>query len=520
MVDSVETVGPASTLDGRQLAAEALPRRAPALTILMHPDPKRAGERVRLHGLLAGTHTRLTRTEPLFAPPYGGPRRGLDDRYISRKCSVEIRSAGAGVVLVRGQSSMPIRVDGVEMDETHPVGAERLDSGVVLELAERVVLLLHRLLPPHPPAPDLGLVGASEVMEQLRRDILRVADLPYAVLVRGESGSGKELVASAIHEHSDRASRPFVSVNMAAVPASTAASELFGHTRGAFTGASTRHEGFFGRAHRGTLFLDEIAEAGPDVQAMLLRVLETGELQPVGASSPRTVDVRLLAATDADLAEAVQSGAFRSPLLHRLSGYPVTVPALREHRDDIGTLLVHFLNRELEALGEGHLLDADLPWLSAANVAALALHRWPGNVRELRNVARQIAVASRGEPQLRVARALAAIAPAPPVEPQIAEEVLPPVRRRPSAFDEDELIAALRANRWRMMPTAAALGISRSSLYTLVDRSERIRKASDVPENELRDARAATDGDLAAMSAMLEVSARGLKLRLRELELE
>jgi two-component system nitrogen regulation response regulator GlnG len=163
------------------------------------------------------------------------------------------------------------------------------------------------------------------------------------VLLRGESGTGKELVAHAIHEASPRRTGPYVAVNMAAIPPSLAAAELFGATRGAFTGADHDRPGYFSRAHRGTLFLDEIGETAPEVQALLLRVLEAGEVQAVGGLEPRRVDVRVLAATDADLQGMTAMDRFRAPLLHRLMAGYLQVPALRARREDFGRLLYAFL---------------------------------------------------------------------------------------------------------------------------------------------------------------------------------
>src|SRR4029077_13886298 len=166
------------------------------------------------------------------------------------------------------------------------------------------------------------------------------------VLISGESGTGKELVARAIAAAGVRAGRPFVAVNMAALPPSTAPSELFGHRAGAFTGAARQRSGFFAQADGGTLFLDEIATAGLDVQAMLLRALETGETQPLGGESSERVDVRVVAATDEDLHRAMREGRFREALYHRLSACEITLTPLRERRDDLGRLLLHFVRNE------------------------------------------------------------------------------------------------------------------------------------------------------------------------------
>ena len=288
-----------------------------------------------------------------------------------------------------------------------PVGGEvsfsaaEVDRGVVLLLAGRVVLLLHRFRPVFPDSlPRYGLVGLSDSLLDLCRQVARVADLDVPVLLRGESGTGKELVASALHRASRRRDRPFLALNMGALPASLAAAELFGAARGAYTGAEHARRGYFRRAHGGTLFLDEIGEAPQEVQPLLLRALESGEIQPLGSEEPARVDVRVVAATDADLEQAVAAGRFRAPLLHRLGGYAIRLPPLRERRDDIGRLFFHFLREELAVVGEERRL-ADSgpnaqPWPPAAWIARFAAAPWPGNVRQLRNVARALAIDSRG----------------------------------------------------------------------------------------------------------------------------
>jgi two-component system, NtrC family, nitrogen regulation response regulator GlnG len=338
------------------------------------------------------------------------------------------------------------------------------------------------------------------------------------------------LVAEAIHRSSARAKKPCLSVNMAAISPAVAASELFGHAKGAFTGAVEDHAGFFERADGGTLFLDEIGEAPVEVQAMLLRTLETGKVQPVGGRSERAVDVRLIAATDAELEALVRTGKFRAPLLHRLAGFEINIPPLRERIDDLGRLFYHFLRQELERLGDTRLLEESepgpTPWIPAALVGRLARYEWPGNVRQLRNVTRQLVIANRDAPVLAMDRsverllceAASASADLPPLAAREAAETTPAgPRRKPSDVSEEELLAALKANRFRLEPTAAALRITRPSLYMLIDKSSRLRKAKDVPEAEILAIHAELAGDVDAMAERLEVSSRGLYVRLKEI---
>ena len=373
----------------------------PGLTILCHPQVERAGERAALLDLSSGRETLLSRTEPAFSPPGELAPRPLAVPYLSRRPWLLRAAADGGVTLLRGDSPMSLAANGEPVDGEAGFSAAEVDRGVVLLLADRVVLLLHRFRSVMDDSlPRYGLVGLSDSLLDLCRQIARVADLNVPVLLRGESGTGKELVAAALHRASSRRDRPFLALNMGALPASLAAAELFGATRGAYTGAEHARRGYFRRAHGGTLFLDEIGEASQEVQPLLLRALESGEIQPLGSEETARVDVRVVAATDADLEQAVAAGRFRAPLLHRLGGYAIRLPPLRERRDDIGRLFFHFLREELAVVGEERRLadpgpDAQ-PWPPAAWIARFAAAPWPGNVRQLRNVARSLAIESRG----------------------------------------------------------------------------------------------------------------------------
>jgi DNA-binding NtrC family response regulator len=468
--------------------------------------------------------------------------RPLGDRHLSRS-PVRLSPAGAGgepgsLHLSTADTRTRVVVDGNPVQENWTFSGRDVERGAVLELADRVVLLLHTV-PANPVQPPerFGLVGESEALQRVRYEIRRVADLDVPVLLRGETGTGKELVARAIHQASRRQSGPCLCVNMGAIPASLAASELFGATKGAFTGSVRDQAGYFQRASGGTLFLDEIGEAPPEVQVMLLRVLETGEVQRVGGLEPQRVDVRLIAATDANLEQAIEDGRFRAPLLHRLAGYEVLVPPLRERRDDFGRLLFHFLREELRSTGEEHRLqprEETPPWMPASVVARLARHGWPGNVRQLRNAARQIVISSRSSetveigPQIEklLRGASAASAPSsasaspdpPPPEPLPGRKrAEAQAYRSPSEVTEAELLEALRACRWEMKPAAERLGISRPSLYLLVEKFPSIRKAVDLTRAEILEAQETCGGNLDAMADRLEVSKRGLQQRMAQL---
>ena len=241
-----------------------------------------------------------------------------------------------------------------------------------------------------PAAEEEMLIGEGPAMQQVFRAIGRLTRSHLTVLITGESGTGKELVARALHRHSPRARQPFIALNTAAIPAELLESELFGHERGAFTGAASRRLGRFEQAHGGTLFLDEIGDMSAALQTRLLRVLAEGEFFRVGGHEAVKVDVRIIAATHQDLEARVKEGSFREDLFHRLNVVHVQVPALRERRDDLPLLLKHFLDAAARELGvEPKRLAADAGVL-------LAERDWPGNVRELKNLCRRLTLMAPG----------------------------------------------------------------------------------------------------------------------------
>jgi len=235
------------------------------------------------------------------------------------------------------------------------------------------------------------LVGQSTAMQGLFRAIGRLARTPITVLITGESGTGKERVAQALHQHSPRARKPFVALNMAAIPRELLESELFGHEKGAFTGADSRRAGRFEQANGGTLFLDEIGDMPAELQTRLLRVLSEGRFYRVGGSTPCEVDVRIIAATHQDLEARVARGEFREDLYHRLNVVRLPVPALRERADDIPLLAGHFLEQAAREVGGAPKR------LSAAVSERLQRLAWPGNVRQLENLCRWLTVMASGQ---------------------------------------------------------------------------------------------------------------------------
>ncbi|HEX4966797.1 MAG TPA: sigma 54-interacting transcriptional regulator [Thermoanaerobaculia bacterium] len=508
---------------------------APGLTVLAHPDLVRVGERAILSSLPAGREELISRREPQFSAPGSGVLRPLADPYLSRRPLQLTPGPDAGSIrLSCHETSTAATAGGRPVEGESVFSAAEVERGVVLTLANRVVLLLSLLDPVGPAGlPGLGLVGESAGMLQLRREIVRVAPLGVPVLLRGETGTGKELVAQALHQTGSRRLRPFFAVSMAAVPATLAAAELFGAARGAYTGADRKRDGYFQRADGGTLFLDEVGETPLEVQVLLLRALETQEIQPVGGEEFRRVDVRLIAATDSDLEQAVAAGRFRAPLLHRLAGYEIRIPPLRQRRDDFGRLFFHFLREELAGHGDASRLATppdERPWVPPALVARLAELDWPGNVRQLRNAVRQIVIAGRdaGEPGmwLQAERLFQESARATgldegPTRDAPLEHPPQPAKRKsyrsPEDVTDDELITALRAHRWRIQRAAAELGISRGSLYDRIEKSPRIKKAADLSSEEIQEHWQRCGGDLDAMVEGLEVSKRGLQRRMTQL---
>jgi len=293
------------------------------------------------------------------------------------------------------------------------------------------------------------------------KGVAQVAATDTTVLLEGETGTGKELFARAIHNRSARRGKPLIKVNCAAIPASLIESEFFGHERGAFTGATQRREGRFALADEGTIFLDEVGELPLELQGKLLRVLQEGEFEPVGSSRTRRVNVRVVAATNRDLEREVREGKFREDLYYRLNVFPLRLPPLRERGDDVVLLAATMAARLARDLGR------TVEPLSGADVAALKSYSWPGNVRELRNVIERAVITSTGG-RLR----LEGVLPAPGEEPSTplkadsppSGEILTDKRLR--RLERDNMIAALERTGWRVggdNGAAALLDISPST---------------------------------------------------------
>lgn len=318
-------------------------------------------------------------------------------------------------------------------------------------------------------ARTLGLpriLGDSPAMRAVARELQRLAPAESAVLLLGESGTGKELFARAIHQLSPRAARPMVSINCAAIPEALIENELFGHERGAFTGADSRRPGKFELAHGGTIFLDEVGELPLNAQAKLLRVLEEKVVERLGGTAPIPTDVRVIAATNRDLEAAVRGQQFRQDLFYRLNVVPISIPPLRERDDDVIALARHFLERFRRERNRTALR------LGADAIAALRAHSWPGNVRELQNVMERACILNDGElraADLGLAANIRASGAAVATPATSLEGTLPEVAARAvEAVERAKIEATLRECKWNKSEAAGRLGISYKTLFAKI----------------------------------------------------
>jgi two-component system response regulator AtoC len=304
------------------------------------------------------------------------------------------------------------------------------------------------------------IVAESPAMKRVMDVVARVAPKDVTVLLTGESGSGKDVLSSVLHAHSRRADKALVRFNAAAIPSELAEAELFGHTKGAFTGAQAARLGYFQQAHKGTLFIDEISELPPAIQAKLLRAMQSGEVQQVGGR-PEIIDVRLIAATNSDLTAEVKAGRFREDLYYRLNVVPIRVPPLRERPEDVEPLLRTFVARYAERYGMSGVE------VEPSVVDAFRAHAWPGNVRELENtVARLLALAPDERITLALWRSLSE-GPAASSTPQLAAGdpgVGHPLRARVEAFERALIAEAFEGAGHNQSETARRLGVSRPAL--------------------------------------------------------
>ena len=304
---------------------------------------------------------------------------------------------------------------------------------------------------------DIAMIGGGQKMRAVEGKILRTAPTAGRVLITGENGTGKELVARALHEHSKRADKPFIKLNCAAIPSELIESELFGHEKGAFTGATQMRRGKFELADGGTLFLDEVGDMNPSAQAKVLRVLQEGELERVGGHETLKVDVRVFAATNKNLPAEIAAGRFREDLYYRLAVVPIEVPPLREHKEDIPALVEHFLRLTCAAN------DRKKKSISDGGTSLLMQYDWPGNVRELRNSIERLVILTGDAPTIGEADVQDILPAVKPVKAAYTRGAA--LRDLVATAERDIVLAALEANGWHIANTARELGLERSHLY-------------------------------------------------------
>ena len=374
----------------------------------------------------------------------------------------DLRNLGVAlpVVMVSGQANIEMAVRATRLGAADflekPLSTDKLlltvDNVLKLKRLEEENRELRQRVGKH------EIVHTGEAMRRVMAQVDRVAASEARVCILGETGTGKELIARALHDRSGRRGGPFVTLNCAAVPAELIESELFGHEKGSFTGAVSRHLGRFEQAHHGTLFLDEIGDMPLVMQAKLLRVLEESQVERVGGDRPIPVDVRVVVATHRNLDELVKKGTFRQDLYHRIYVYPLLLPPLRERADDIPALVSHFAAQ----------VAAQNGWkpkpFHAEAIQALARYSWPGNVRELRNVVERLLLLADGPVDIEAVRmalpgvlANGAAGDLPRFDGSLAQRV--------DGFERETILAELKAHSYRMTDTAKALGLERSHLY-------------------------------------------------------
>ena len=468
------------------------------LTILWHPDQARIG--AQYLGPLGPGTIELGRYIPAFRC-LDASEAALGTLQVARAPLRITRGTDDSVTLDAPASRMTVLLDGVALGAGMRLDPEQVKGGAVLELGGSVLVCIHWMAGLPQAGGRSELLGVSDGAVRLRELVRQVAATTLPVLLLGETGTGKEVVARAIHAASSRRDAPLVSVNMAALNESLAAADLFGAEKGAYTGAQSARQGFFGEADGGTLFLDEIGDTPAAIQPMLLRVLETGEYRPLGARANRVSGARLVAATDQDL----QARAFNQPLLRRLEAFVIRTPPLRERRPDIGLLIAFQLAR---ACGP----DGPAVALPTACVNALCRFDWPGNIRQLNNVVRRLAIAIPAGAPVLLDELLGAPTPAPT---RTAAQRVGNRRRRLHEVDEDEVLGAMNAAGWQVQAAAEGLGISRPSLYKLLAAHPAIRPPEQIPLDEIRHTLRLHGEDLIKCASSLRTPAEALRRYLR-----
>jgi two-component system, NtrC family, nitrogen regulation response regulator NtrX len=378
----------------------------------------------------------------------------------------EVRELGIAtpIIMISGQATVDMAVRATRLGAVDflekPISSEKLlltvENALKLVRLEEENRQLRRRVGRH------DLVWKSDAMRRVMAQLDRVAGSESRVCILGETGTGKELVARAVHERSARRDKPFVTLNCAAVPSELIESELFGHEKGSFTGAAARHLGKFEQAHGGTLFLDEIGDMPTAMQAKLLRLLEEGELERIGGERPIVVNTRVIVATHRDLETLVRKGAFREDLYHRIFVFPITLPPLRERVEDIPVLAEHFAS----------IVAEQNSWkprtFSPEAIEQLTRYSWPGNVRELRNVVERLLLLTDDVVEGATARQILAGRHADSADADLQVRLRAstgPLADRVTAFEREVVLAELQAHGYNVAETARALGLERSHFY-------------------------------------------------------
>jgi two-component system nitrogen regulation response regulator NtrX len=365
------------------------------------------------------------------------------------------------VVMMSGQAHIEMAVRATRLGALDflekPISTDKLlltvDNALKLKRLENENRELRRRVGKH------QIVWRSDGMARIMAQIERIAASEARICIYGETGTGKELAARTLHEKSSRAQAAFVTLNCAAIPADLMESELFGHEKGAFTGAMQRHIGKFEQAHRGTLFLDEIGDMPLTMQAKLLRVLEEGELERIGGDRPIAIDVRVLVATHHDLAELVEQGKFRQDLYHRVVVFPITLPPLRQRADDVPVLVEHFAQQVCAQNGW-----KPGPFTSEA-IDALRVYPWPGNVRELRNTVERLLLLATGGTVDAATVELALPRAKSGIVASSSRWLSGPLAQQVARFEREAILAELQRQHHHITNTARELGLERSHLY-------------------------------------------------------
>ena len=367
------------------------------------------------------------------------------------------------VVIISGHGTIQTAVEATRLGAfdfiEKPIDADRILLVIRNGLAQRKLLRENVKLREEIQG-RTEIIGENPEMAAILESVRKVAPTPARVLIMGENGTGKELIARSVHELSTRSKEPFVEVNCAAIPEELIESELFGHEKGAFTGATSRRVGKFELADGGTLFLDEVGDMSAGAQAKVLRVLETSELTRVGGTETMKVDVRVIAATNRDLLKESQSGSFREDLFYRLNVVPITVPPLRKRVSDIPLLVNHFLDQTAVDLGQRPKK------LSKRAMAVLTEYNWPGNIRELKNLVERLVILTT-DPTIE-ADDLPPFGPAKPLEDQYFD--LDTYTDFRDAVEKEFFMQKLKAHGYNVSKTARRLGMQRSNLYKKLEK--------------------------------------------------